>query len=109
MSEGIAANAILSMTQTGFTAYKIASGRPNCDIFIFTANKKLLSRLSLVWNVRAYFYDRRNNTDETIEDVIGILKEDNLLKDGDVVINTAAMPVVENRKTNALKISVVGE
>ena len=109
MSEGISANAILSMTQTGFTAYKIASGRPNCDIFIFTSNKKLLSRLSLVWNVRAYFYDSRTNTDETIKDVIGILKEDKLLKDGDVVINTAAMPVVENRKTNALKISVVGE
>lgn len=109
MSQGIEAKAILSMTQTGYTAYKIASGRPNCDIFIFTANKNLLSRLSLVWNVRAYFYDSRTNTDDTIKGVINILQEDGLLKDGDVVINTAAMPVVENRKTNALKISTVGE
>ena len=109
MSQGIEAKAILSMTQTGYTAYKIASGRPSCDIFIFTANKNLLSRLSLVWNVRAYFYDSRTNTDDTIKGVINILQEDGLLKDGDVVINTAAMPVVENRKTNALKISTVGE
>ena len=109
MSEGISAKAILSMTQTGYTAYKIASGRPNCDIFIFTANKKLLTRLSLVWNVRAYFYDSRTSTDDTIKGVIDILQKDGLLKDGDVVINTAAMPVVENRKTNALKISTVGE
>ena len=107
MSQGIGAKAILSMTQTGYTAYKIASGRPNCDIFIFTANKKLLTRLSLVWNVRAYYYDSKTNTDDTIKGVIGMLVDDNLLEKGDVVINTAAMPVVENRKTNALKISIV--
>ncbi len=109
MSEGIGAKAIISMTQTGYTAYKIASSRPNCDVFIFTANKRLLTRLSLVWNVRAFYYDKKTNTDETIRDVIAELKGKNFLKDGDVVINTAAMPVVENRKTNAIKISTVGE
>ena len=109
MSEGLSAKAIISMTQTGYTAYKIASGRPNCDIFIFTANKLLLSRLSLVWNIRAYFYNSKTNTDETVKDVISILKSDGLLSDGDVVINTAAMPVIENKKTNTLKISTVGD
>lgn len=109
MSEGLSAKAIISMTQSGYTAYKIASGRPNCDVFIFTANRHLLARLSLVWNVRAYYYDSKTNTDDTVKDVISILKADGLLADGDVVINTAAMPVAENRKTNALKISTVGE
>ncbi len=107
MSKAINAKAILSMTQTGYTAYKIASGRPNCDVFIFTSNTKLLSRLSLVWNVRTYFYDRKTNTDDTVKDVIAILKNDKLVKKGDIVVNTAAMPVRENRKTNTLKISQV--
>jgi pyruvate kinase len=109
MSDGISAKAIISMTQTGYTAFKIASSRPNCDVFIFTANKKLISQLSLVWNVRAFYYDKKTNTDETIADVIAELKEKQFLKDGDVVINTAAMPVIENRKTNTIKISTVGE
>ena len=109
MSEGLNAKAIISMTQSGYTAYKIASGRPNCDVFIFTANRHLLARLSLVWNVRAFYYDSMTNTDLTIKEVIGILKKEGLLVDGDVVINTAAMPVSENGKTNALKISTVGE
>ena len=109
MSDGLSAKAIISMTQTGYTAYKIASGRPNCDVFIFTSNKLLLTRLSLVWNVRAFFYDSKTNTDDTVKDVISILKGEGLLADGDVVINTAAMPVIENRKTNTLKISTVGE
>ncbi|NNJ55012.1 MAG: pyruvate kinase [Bacteroidia bacterium] len=107
MSNAINAKAILSMTQTGYTAYKIASGRPNCDIFIFTSNRRLLSRLSLVWNVRAYYYNRKTNTDDTVKDVIDLLKKDKLLKKGDIVVNTAAMPVRENRKTNTLKISQV--
>ena len=59
--------------------------------------------------MRAFFYDSKTNTDDTVKDVIAVLKGENLLKDGDVVINTAAMPVVENRKTNTLKISTVGE
>lgn len=109
MSDGISARAIISMTQTGYTAFKIASGRPNCDVFIFTANKKLISQLSLVWNVRAFYYDKKTNTDETIADVIAELQEKEFLKTGDVVINTAAMPVIENRKTNTIKISTVGE
>ena len=107
MSKAIKAKAIISMTQTGYTAYKIASGRPNCDIFIFTASRHLLTRLSLVWNVRAYYYDKRTNTDDTVSDVIEVLKKDKLLKTGDIVINTAAMPVIENTKTNTLKISTV--
>ncbi|MFT6112114.1 MAG: pyruvate kinase [Bacteroidia bacterium] len=61
-----------------------------------------------MWNVRAFFYDKKTNTDETISDVIDELKAKGFLKDGDVVINTAAMPVIENRKTNAIKISTVG-
>jgi len=66
-----------------------------------------LARISLLWNVRAYYYDGRSNTDDTVVDVISILKEEKLLKRGDVVINTAAMPAKDNGKTNTLKISTV--
>jgi pyruvate kinase len=107
MSKAVKSQAILSMTHSGYTAFKIASGRPNCDIFIFTSNKSLLSRLQLLWNVRAYYYDKDTNTDDTIEQVIDILKRDELLKKGDVVINTAAMPAGVGGRTNALKISTV--
>jgi pyruvate kinase len=107
MSRRIGAKAIVSMTQTGYTAYKIASFRPDCDIFIFTANKKLITQLNLLWNVRVFFYDLDTNTDDTVTEVLEILKKENLIKVDDVVVHTAAMPVKENRKTNTLKISRV--
>lgn len=107
LGETVKAKAIISMTQTGYTAYKIASCRPNCHVFIFTSNKQLLTQLSLVWNIRVYYYDKRTNTDDTIKDVVGTLKKDGFLKKDDIVINTAAMPAQENRKTNTLKITRV--
>ena len=107
LADNIQAKAVISMTQTGYTAYKIASCRPHCDVFIFTANKKLLTRLNLLWNVRTYYYNKKTNTDDTVKDVIQTLKADRLLKKNDIVINTAAMPAREKRKTNTLKITRV--
>lgn len=107
LGETIKAKAIISMTQTGYTAYKIAACRPNCHVFIFTSNKQLLTQLSLVWNIRVYYYDKRTNTDDTIKSVVEILKKDGWIKKDDIVINTASMPALENRKTNTIKITRV--
>ncbi|MFA6249056.1 MAG: pyruvate kinase alpha/beta domain-containing protein, partial [Mucilaginibacter sp.] len=63
--------------------------------------------LSLVWGVRAFYYDKAESTDQTIADVNNILKEEQLLNAGDVVINTAAVPIVKKGKTNMLKVSVI--
>jgi pyruvate kinase len=107
MSDHIDAKAIISMTQTGYTAFKIASFRPNCDVFIFTSNKEIMTQLNLLWNIRVFYYDKMSSTDQTIKDVLTILKGEKLLKKNDLVVHTAAMPVVEKRKTNTLKISRV--
>lgn len=107
MSDHIGAKAIVSMTQTGYTAYKIASFRPKCDVFIFTSNKTIMRTLSLVWNVRVFYYDRMMSTDESMKDVLAYLKEKKLLKKDDLVVHTASMPISAKAKTNTLKISKV--
>jgi pyruvate kinase len=107
MSDHIGAKAIVSMTQTGYTAYKIASFRPKCDVFIFTSNKDIMRTLSLVWNVRVFYYDSMMSTDESMKDVLLFLKERKLLKRDDLVVHTASMPISAKAKTNTLKISKV--
>ncbi|RVU01768.1 pyruvate kinase [Mucilaginibacter limnophilus] len=98
---------IVSMTTSGYTAFEISSYRPKANTYIFTSNKNLLNALSLVWGVRAFYYDKLESTDETISDVNGILKTENLIQPGDVVINTAAVPISKQGKTNMLKVSVI--
>lgn len=101
------AAAIVSMTTSGYTAYEISSHRPEAPTFIFTSNNQLLNALSLLWGVRPFYYDGQESTDNSISDVTEILKGENLLKTGDVVINTAAVPMAKKGKTNMLKVSVV--
>ena len=78
-------------------------------IYAFTSNPKLLSTLNLIWGIRAFHYDKTISTDDTIQDVHEILKEKNLVKPGDVMINTGSMPLHEFGLTNMIKISRVRE
>jgi pyruvate kinase len=101
------ARALVSMTRSGYTAFQLSRHRPRAVIFIFTDNKDILTTLNLVWGVRALYYDGFVGTNESIQDIIRILKERRLLDIGDIVINTASMPLSARGRTNMVKISVV--
>jgi len=98
---------IVSMTSSGYTAFEISSYRPKASTYIFTSNTHLLNALSLLWGVRTFYYDKLDSTDSTISDVNEILKSQNLVQPGDVVINTASIPITKKGKTNMLKVTVV--
>ena len=102
------ASAIIAMTASGYTGFKIASNRPNCPIYVFSHNRNILAQLNLVWGVRAFYYNEEDNTtDETIEEVQNELKKRGLIYPGDIVINTGSMPVHYHLRTNMLKISTI--
>lgn len=101
------ANAIISMTNSGYTAFKLSSHRPKAPIFIFTDNLSLLTALNLVWGVRGYYYDKYESTDHTIDDLKDIIKSKGLLKNDDLVINIASMPMKEKGRTNMMKLSYI--
>lgn len=103
----VQARAINGMTYSGYTAFMLASNRPKADIHIFTSNQSLLNTLGLVWGVDVYFYDKFVSTDESIDDIIAILKNDNSVETGDVVVSTASMPIKGRGRTNMVKISEI--
>ncbi|RKR80946.1 pyruvate kinase [Mucilaginibacter gracilis] len=107
LSEQTNAVGIVSMTVSGYTAFEISSHRPKAATYIFTSNRNLLNALSLVWGVKAFYYDKLESTDKTISDVNGILKSESLIENGDIVINTAAIPIAKQGKTNMLKVTVI--
>jgi len=107
IAKEIKAKAIIGMTKSGYTAFKISSYRPKANVFIFTENEKLLPTLNLFWGIRAYHYNKFVGTNETIEDVIKILKKHKFVKKDDLIINTATMPLFSHQRTNALKVSRV--
>ncbi|MDP3467665.1 MAG: pyruvate kinase [Daejeonella sp.] len=107
LAEKTHAVGIISMTSSGYTAFEISSYRPKAATFIFTSNRKLLNTLSLLWGVRGFYYDKFDSTDKTIRDVNQILKAEKLVEPGNVVINTAAIPIEKKGKTNMIKVTIV--
>ena len=99
------ASAICTLTNSGYTAWQISSWRPSAVILVFTSNKRILSQLCLLWGVRCVFYDNFVSTDKTVEEVNALAVKKGFVKKGDLVINLAAMPVVEKGQVNTLRIS----
>jgi pyruvate kinase len=108
LSRNVNAKAIVGITSSGFTGFRLASHRPLSNIFVFTRNHKLLTQMSLVWGVRAYHYEGQDSTDGVFADIEAILKKDGHVHQGDVIINTGSMPLTQKGKTNMLKVHLVG-
>ena len=80
LSEQAGAKAIVTMTYSGYNAIKTSSFRPRAFVYAFTNNYAILNKLSLVWGVKAYYYDRGTTTDQTIMETKEILKENKEIK-----------------------------
>jgi pyruvate kinase len=107
MAERTHAKAIITFTHSGYTAYQIASHRPAANVFAFTDNKRLISKLSIVWGVRAFHVEVFKDIDKYIDYSIQFLKEKGLISDDDVVIHIGSTPILERGRTNMLKLSYV--
>ncbi len=101
------ANAIIGMTQSGYTAFMLSSYRPKSPLYIFSKERTLISQLSLSWGVRAFYYGEEESLDDIIFDQINILKERGYIKKDDVVVNTGSTPVDKHLPTNIIKITKV--
>lgn len=107
LARRVEAKAILTMSFSGYTAYKISSQRPKSAIFVFTSNRQILTQLNLIWGVRGFYYDKTVSTDHTIADIKHMMKRQKLLNEGDLVINIASMPIEAHGNSNMIKLSYV--
>jgi len=107
MANEIKAKAISTLTNSGYTAFQISAWRPASNILVFTSNRRILSQLSLLWGVKAFFYDKFESTDVTIGDVNNIAKEKGFVAHGDFIINLAAMPISDKGMVNTLRVSEI--
>lgn len=107
LAQRVNAQAIVTMTFSGYTAFKISSFRPKAWIFVFTGNKSILNMLSLVWGVKAFYYDKYVSTDHTIADIKYILKKEGFVNTKDLIINIASVPISEKGQANMMKLSYI--
>src|SRR5690606_39104552 len=107
MANDIEAKVINTLTNSGYTAFQISAWRPNAHILAFTSNKHMLTQLSLLWGVTAFWYDKYESIDVTIEDINEIAKDHNFVQVYDYTINLASMPLKEKGMVNTVRVSEI--
>ena len=107
MANTVKAKAIVTLTNSGYTAFQISAWRPNSQILVFTSNKRIVTQLSLLWGVNSFYYDKFLSTDETVDEVNAMAKDKGYAEKGDILINLAAMPVANQGMVNTLRVSEI--
>ncbi len=107
IARDVNADALVGMTQSGYTGFVLSTYRPKAPLYVFTKVRTLVNQLSLSWGVRAFFYDEEESVDTIIGDQIDILKERGFLKKGDILVSTGSTPVHLHLPTNMIKITKV--
>lgn len=107
LANDIKAKAICTLTNSGYTAYQISAWRPRAHVLVFSTNKKILNQLSLLWGVKAFYYNSYTSTDNTVEEINQIAKEMKWVEKDDMLVNLMAMPIKEKGMVNTLRVSTV--
>jgi pyruvate kinase len=107
LAQDINADALIGMTQSGYTGFMLSSYRPKAPLFVFTKEKSLVNQLSLSWGVHAFYYAEVENLDDIFFDQINILKHKGYINSGDAVVSTGSTPVKFNLPTNIVKVTKV--
>ena len=107
LAENVQAKALICMTKSGYSGFRMAMHRSRSEVFLFTNNEKLLRQMNLVWGVKTFYYDKQDNIDLTMKQIEKQLLDVGYLEKGDIFVNTASMPEHWEGHTNMMKVNVV--
>ncbi len=102
------AKAILCITNSGYTAFRLSAHRPKAGLFIFTSNKAVQQEMGLLWGASAFYYEPKgDDVVATVKGMTDFLKEKGLLEVGDTYVTTLSVPSDKKLKTNTVQLGIV--
>ena len=103
------AAAILPLTKSGATARNVSKFRPSTPILAITSEKKVASQLQLVWGVHPLLVDDADSATASFNRAMEMAADEALLREGDLVIQTAGTVADVSGSTDLVKVSIVGK
>ncbi|WP_334075878.1 MULTISPECIES: pyruvate kinase [Paenibacillus] len=101
------AKAIITSTETGYTARMVSKYRPKAPIIAVTTEDQTLRRLALNWGVTPVKGQLATSTDEMFDNAMKGGLDSGLVKEGDLVVITAGIPLGRSGSTNLVKIGQI--
>ncbi|SHJ02844.1 pyruvate kinase [Dethiosulfatibacter aminovorans DSM 17477] len=103
------ARVIITATASGYTAAEVSKFRPRASIVAATHSERVMRKLAMYWGVKPIKTEQLDMTDELIENSVQRALEVGYIRNGDLVVITAGVPVGVAGSTNLLKVHVVSE
>lgn len=98
------AAAIITVTLSGFTAGAISRFKPACPIIGCAMDGRVSRQLNLLWGVEPLCLKKEEDTEELFKDAVQEAKKAGYVKQGDVVVITAGVPLGIAGKTNMIRV-----
>ena len=107
-SHDLQASAIITVTKSGGTARMISRYRPDCPIVACATNPTVYHQLNLSWGVIPLLIDEKESTDDLFDSAVDAAVHAGIIRDGELVVLTAGVPLGISGTTNMMKVHVVG-
>ncbi len=101
------AAAILPLTDSGATARNVSKFRPSTPILAITSDEKVARQLQLVWGVHPLLVAEMNSSSSTFLEAMQLARQQGLVVDGDLVVQTAGSTAGVSGSTDLLKVALV--
>ncbi len=98
------ASAIITVTMSGFTATKVAKYKPSCPIISCSVNARVCKQLNLLWGCKPLLLPEKDDTEELFDAAVEEAKKAGYIKDGDLVVITAGVPLGKSGTTNMIRV-----
>ena len=103
------AKVIIAATTSGLTARNISKFKPKSPIIAATTDEKVRRQLAIEWGVYPIRATLASSIDDLFYESINILKNIKFVKEGELVILTAGMPLGKAGSTNIMMVKTVGK
>ena len=100
----LSAQAIITVTMSGFTAGMVSRYKPKCQIVACSVNPRVCRQMALMWGVTPILMAKEETTKELFDEAIYLAKKHGLVENGDTVVLTAGMPLGVSGKTNMIQV-----
>jgi pyruvate kinase len=101
------AAAILPLTKSGATARNVSKFRPSTPILAITSEESVARQLQLVWGVNPLLIPEQPSTASTFTLAMGVAQQKGLLREGDLVVETAGTLEGVSGSTDLVKVGIV--
>lgn len=103
------AAAIITPTESGYTARMVSKYRPKANIIAVTQKDEILRRLQLTWGIIPLKGKPAISTDEMLTSAVETSIESGHVELGDLVVITAGVPLGQSGSTNLMKVHLIGD